>query len=52
MSVTNESELILEGKSIYSLYKGREGAANVVALRGLNLKLKKVRFWQNWKTLK
>ena len=41
MSVTSQSELILEAKSIYSLYKGREGAANVVALRGLNLKLKK-----------
>jgi putative ABC transport system ATP-binding protein len=41
MSANNQSEMILEAKSIYSLYKGKEGAANVVALRGLNLKLKK-----------
>lgn len=41
MSPDTKSELILEAKSIYSLYKGKEGAANVVALRGLNLKLEK-----------
>ena len=34
-------DLIIEAKNIYSLYKGKEGAANVVALRGLNMELKK-----------
>ena len=41
MPANNHSEMILEAKSIYSLYKGKEGAANVVALRGLDLKLRK-----------
>lgn len=36
-----KAELILEANNVYSLYKGKEGAANVVALRGLNLDLKK-----------
>ena len=36
-----ETDLVLEAKNVYSLYKGKEGAANVVALRGLNLDLKK-----------
>jgi len=35
------SDLVLAAKNVYSLYKGKEGAANVVALRGLNLDLKK-----------
>jgi len=30
----------MEARNIYSLYKGKEGAANVVALRGLSLELK------------
>jgi len=33
--------LVLEAKGIYSLYKGKEGSSNVVALRGINLKLKR-----------
>ncbi len=36
-----EKDLVLEAKNIYSLYKGKEGAANVVALRGLSLDLKR-----------
>ena len=36
-----DPEMILVANNIYSLYKGKEGAANVVALRGLNLNLKK-----------
>lgn len=31
---------VLEANALYSLYKGQEGSANIVALRGLNLKLK------------
>jgi len=40
-SGNEKDEMILEAKSVYSLYKGKEGAANVVALRGLNLNLKR-----------
>ncbi len=36
-----KQDLVLEAKNIYSLYKGKEGAANVVALRGLSLDLKR-----------
>jgi ABC-type lipoprotein export system ATPase subunit len=35
-----KTEYALEAKALYSLYKGIEGSANIVALRGLNLKLK------------
>lgn len=41
VSEKKKVEMILEAKNVYSLYKGREGAVNVVALRGLNLDLKK-----------
>lgn len=39
--VIKKQDLVLEAKNIYSLYKGKEGAANVVALRGLSLDLKR-----------
>lgn len=37
-------EIFLESKGLYSIYEGLEGATNVVALRGLNLKLAKGEF--------
>jgi len=35
-----KTEHVLLASGLYSLYKGKEGSANVVALRGLNIKLK------------
>lgn len=40
MSDEKKTDHVLVANGIYSLYKGLEGSANVVALRGLNLKLK------------
>jgi len=40
MKGDKNTEYALEAKVLYSLYKGIEGTANIVALRGLNLKLK------------
>jgi len=40
-TVKKRPDMVLTAKNVYSLYKGKEGAANVVALRGLNLELKK-----------
>jgi len=40
MKGEKRTEYALEAKAVYSLYKGKEGSANIVALRGLNLKLK------------
>jgi ABC-type lipoprotein export system ATPase subunit len=39
MKGKKNTEYALEAKALYSLYKGKEGSANIVALRGLNLKL-------------
>ena len=36
--------LLLDAKGVYSIYKGKEGAANVVALRGLNIEMKRGEF--------
>lgn len=41
MEEVDHSKYVLVANNIYSLYKGKEGSANVVALRGLNIKLKK-----------
>ncbi|MHA1612701.1 MAG: ABC transporter ATP-binding protein, partial [Promethearchaeota archaeon] len=38
------NELFLRARSLYSIYEGLEGANNVVALRGLNLEMKKGEF--------
>jgi ABC-type lipoprotein export system ATPase subunit len=40
MTGKKNTEYALEAKALYCLYKGLEGSANIVALRGLNLKLK------------
>ncbi len=40
MNPQEKSGYVLRANAIYSLYKGKEGSANIVALRGLNLKLK------------
>ena len=40
MNGEKKTEHVLLASGIYSLYKGKEGSANVVALRGLKLKLK------------
>lgn len=39
-----EEQLILSANNVYSIYDGLEGAANVVALRGLNLHVEKGEF--------
>jgi len=36
----NTIEYLVRAKNVYSLYKGKEGSPNVVALRGLNFKIK------------
>lgn len=36
----DEEGHLIRAESVYSLYKGKEGSPNVVALRGLNLKIK------------
>ncbi len=36
----NVAEFLVRAKNVYSLYKGKEGSPNVVALRGLNFKIK------------
>ncbi|MHA1443748.1 MAG: ATP-binding cassette domain-containing protein [Candidatus Hodarchaeales archaeon] len=38
------NELLVKAHSLYSIYEGLEGANNVVALRGLNLEMKKGEF--------
>ncbi len=38
------NKLLLKAQSLYSIYEGLEGANNVVALRGLNLEMKKGEF--------
>lgn len=38
------NELLMEAHGLYAIYEGLEGANNVVALRGLNLKMKKGEF--------
>jgi ABC-type lipoprotein export system ATPase subunit len=40
MEEEENTEYVLLANGIYSLYKGKEGSANVVALRGINIKLK------------
>ncbi len=37
-------ELLLNAQGLYSIYEGLEGSTNVVALRGLNIELKKGEF--------
>ncbi|UYP48395.1 Vitamin B12 import ATP-binding protein BtuD [Candidatus Lokiarchaeum ossiferum] len=41
---TETNELLLDADGLYSIYKGLEGANNVVALKGLNLDMKKGEF--------
>ncbi|MHA1672013.1 MAG: ATP-binding cassette domain-containing protein [Promethearchaeota archaeon] len=41
---TETKESLLKAQSLYSIYEGLEGANNVVALRGLNIEMKKGEF--------
>ncbi len=40
----NEYDYLMNALGVYHIYKGKEGASNVVALRGINLELKEGEF--------
>ncbi|MHA1746210.1 MAG: ATP-binding cassette domain-containing protein, partial [Promethearchaeota archaeon] len=42
--ILDSSEVFLKAQGLYAIYEGAEGANNVVALRGLNLEIKKGEF--------
>jgi ABC-type lipoprotein export system ATPase subunit len=44
MSTDYNQEYLIEARKLYAIYKGLEGATNVVALRGLNLEIKSGEF--------
>ncbi|MHA2252325.1 MAG: ATP-binding cassette domain-containing protein, partial [Candidatus Kariarchaeaceae archaeon] len=39
-----ESNILMKTTGLYNIYKGKEGASNVVALRGINLEVKEGEF--------
>ena len=39
-----DKDMLMKTTGLYSIYKGKEGAANVVALKGINLEIKKGEF--------
>ncbi len=42
--VTFDKDMLMKTSGLYSIYKGKEGATNVVALKGINLEIKKGEF--------
>ncbi|MCY3411067.1 MAG: ATP-binding cassette domain-containing protein [Candidatus Heimdallarchaeota archaeon] len=41
---TIPDDILMRSSGVYSIYKGKEGAANVVALKGVNLEIKRGEF--------